>query len=192
MGIFSKYLDDAPSTSRADKFDFLSTKSDPTSFKELNPTYKKQFIDRVVSGERWADAKKGVFNRAGAGKAISQYLNESRTPLSATETFTAKLAPKIARTSQVLGRLSGGVIGDVARVGGRVMAPLALAADAYTIGKAGYEGYKAYNDDQDAKRNEDYQNKNYGTIDAATATRRRRLSPPNPVNDYLDRVLNGK
>jgi len=62
----------------------------------------------------------------------------------------------------------------LARVAGKAAIPLAVAGAGYDLFRTAQEGTRAYQAHQAEKRNEQYMNENYGSIEAATATRRRR------------------
>jgi len=62
----------------------------------------------------------------------------------------------------------------LARVAGKAAVPLAVASAGYDLYRTVNEGYKAHKAATDARQNEAYMSENYGSIDAATATRRRR------------------
>jgi hypothetical protein len=79
----------------------------------------------------------------------------------------AKAAKSAVRSNS--GRIAAKV---GAKLAGRVLVPLAVAADVVATVGAGTEGIRAIKAQVEAKRNEKYMKKNYGDVSAATETRR--------------------
>ena len=102
-------------------------------------------------------AKLATGNPAEAAKAVADEAI-SRTALKAAGNVAAKYAP------------------TVARVAGRVAVPLAVAATAYDVGRAAKEGYKAFSARKEAKAEKAGSEAKYGTVEAATRTRKRLLA----------------
>jgi hypothetical protein len=62
----------------------------------------------------------------------------------------------------------------LARVAGKAAVPVAVAAAGYDLFRIANEGYKAHEAASNARTNEKYMSDNYGSIEAATRTRRQR------------------
>lgn len=101
----------------------------------------------------------------------------------------AMAAPKGEGTQQARRGIAGDIkaLGVMAAAGkaapalGRVFLPVGAAVGAYNIGQAVKEGYRAFSAHRDAKANEAYMTDRYGSIEAATRTRRERaLLKKNP------------
>ncbi len=123
-----------------------------------------------------SDTAKGVFKsmptpKEHAAKRASGYFNEAARKARTTTIAKPSIAKNAVRSN--VSRIAAKV---GIKLAGRVVIPLAVAADVVGTVGAVTEGIRAIKAGAEANRNKKYMKKHYGSVEAAAATRRRRQS----------------
>lgn len=171
-----------------------------TAIREFDPHIKRDFIKKVTTGVPWNEAKyTGQFNTeisrgrnpkivpfsAMQDKVRSGFLADIKTFGPRGPSFKPSTGDKAAYyATKAIDKIATPIANyfpaiaeyapAVGRVAGKIAAPIGMGLSLYDIGKAGKEGYGAYSASRDAAKNERYQQEKYGTIEAATRTRKQR------------------
>lgn len=147
---------------RAQEFSKKTAKNFADRFREYDAIEKAQRENTAYKAAQKAAAKKqGREALRGSGKAARKAVSEA-----VRENTALKAASKLPRA---------GVFSRVARRAvGRAFIPAGIALDLYATGKAVKEGYKAIQADAHRRRTKEYNKRLYGSIEAATRTRKHR------------------
>jgi hypothetical protein len=132
---------------------------------EMLPPKLGKALARGPAGAITAPLEAGFTAYASGGGATG-----AATAAAATTGAGAGITAAMKRVGTLAAKHAPGL----ARVAGKAAVPLAVASAGYDLFRTVNEGYKAHEAATDARRNEAYMNDNYGSIEAATATRHRR------------------